>query len=470
MQQDKNFTMFQNLDEQLDYLYRYELLAVTKTQIPKYVYRYRSTVLPCQIIGYKENYDTFSTTVIDFGEGPHFINSDSLREMQSVKRDGKGKRLTELPNTYVIFDLETTDINIYKAEIIQISAIRIQNGEIADSFSSYVKPQKPIPKRITKLTGITDLDVCSSGAIETVLPQFLDFIKNDCLAGYNINSYDMNLLYDIANRNLDRIVRNNYFDFYLLFKSSIPKSAIESYKLTDVAEYYGLDIASAHNASTDCELCFECYKRLTDGVAADDSISTQNINVITTEFDKVLLSKLQEIIVSLELPADSLYLYSNRANKGMNKNVELSKSICIHEPEYPPNPNVQSIVGKNYVVLKIMQNDEQITLAIRQSQYNAIEHDFSDLVVSTKKTTLGYESHVIFENNDSRIMNFINNNVLYCLRNYHSSASFGCCSQFIACSDALKCLHENKLYSTGCTYRKHLDNGRIFYGKNKNID
>ena len=47
--------------------------------------------------------------------------------------------------------------------------------------------------------------------------------------------------------------------------------------------------------------------------------------------------------------------------------------------------------------------------------------------------------------------------------------SFGCCDKYIQCSDALKCIHEDLLYSTSCMYRKNLENGKIFYGKNKNI-
>lgn len=46
---------------------------------------------------------------------------------------------------------------------------------------------------------------------------------------------------------------------------------------------------------------------------------------------------------------------------------------------------------------------------------------------------------------------------------------FGCCYKYKECSDAKKCLHEDLLYSTGCLYRKNLENGKIFYGENKNV-
>ena len=47
---------------------------------------------------------------------------------------------------------------------------------------------------------------------------------------------------------------------------------------------------------------------------------------------------------------------------------------------------------------------------------------------------------------------------------------FGCCSRYIECSDALKCTNPNKRLAKGCQYKTNLENGRIFYGKNKNIN
>ena len=48
--------------------------------------------------------------------------------------------------------------------------------------------------------------------------------------------------------------------------------------------------------------------------------------------------------------------------------------------------------------------------------------------------------------------------------------SFGCCSRYMACSDAKKCVHPNKILAEACQYKTNLDAGRIFYGENRNID
>lgn len=79
--------------------------------------------------------------------------------------------------------------------------------------------------------------------------------------------------------------------------------------------------------------------------------------------------------------------------------------------------------------------------------------------------------HVLFSKDSFELVNYIRANTKYSLANYESKAStFGCCSRFNDCSDAKKCVHENKLYSKACMYRRHLDSGKIFYGKNRNID
>ncbi|WP_154666513.1 hypothetical protein [Anaeromassilibacillus senegalensis] len=49
-------------------------------------------------------------------------------------------------------------------------------------------------------------------------------------------------------------------------------------------------------------------------------------------------------------------------------------------------------------------------------------------------------------------------------------SDFGCCSKCVDCSDQMKCIHPDLIYATACQYRKNLENGRVFYGHNRNID
>lgn len=183
--------------------------------------------------------------------------------------------------------------------------------------------------------------------------------------------------------------------------------------------------------------------------------------------DKIT-SLLEEIIKSQNLPPNSLQLFSNLSSKGINKGKETSKSISIFEPEFPATSVTQK-QGRNFVVMNIqpMKSSETVELLIRNSQFDAIRLP-SDAEVRILKSDTRFK-HVILNMESEHLYDYIRYNILYCLKYYESSNSFSCCSKFLECSDKKRCVHENTLYSKGCHYRRHLDSGRIFYGKNKNI-
>lgn len=188
--------------------------------------------------------------------------------------------------------------------------------------------------------------------------------------------------------------------------------------------------------------------------------------------DKTFYDKVQDVIDNIisshDLPVNSIHQYSNISNKGANAGKETSRSICIFEPEYPKNPAVKEEPGRNFVILKMqIKKDSSVELFIRKEQANEIAIP-DTATIKILKSDPNFQ-HVNFGENDDSIYDFIKKNILYCLANYEATSSFGCCSRFIECSDAKKCVHENKIYSMGCKYRMNLDAGRIFYGKNKNI-
>lgn len=186
--------------------------------------------------------------------------------------------------------------------------------------------------------------------------------------------------------------------------------------------------------------------------------------------DPNFYEKLQEFLDSIiqknELPTHSLHLFSNIAPRGKNAGMETSKSICIYEPEYPLIKEDIDNPGKNMVVLNIKEN-KVFELLIRNAQFECINLPETATVKKSKDNVF---KHVLFEKDDPSIFPYIAQNISFCLKNYRSKEkTFGCCSQFIKCSDAKRCLHANKLYSTACQYRHNLEAGRIFYGKNKNV-
>ena len=110
--------------------------------------------------------------------------------------DSKGQSLMD---SYVVFDIETTGFNSVNDRIIEIGAVRVVGGEIKETFSEFVNPERPIPYKITQLTTITDDMVKDAGTIEEILPQFLEFCKGSVLVAHNAG-FDTGFIHENAKR------------------------------------------------------------------------------------------------------------------------------------------------------------------------------------------------------------------------------------------------------------------------------
>lgn len=89
-------------------------------------------------------------------------------------------------DTYVSIDLETTGLNPKRDKIIEIGAIRVEQGEITGEFSTFVNPGRKLEERITELTGIRDDDLADAPELDEVLPGLLKFMGELPLLGHSI--------------------------------------------------------------------------------------------------------------------------------------------------------------------------------------------------------------------------------------------------------------------------------------------
>ena len=88
--------------------------------------------------------------------------------------------------SYIAFDVETTGLNPRENEIIEIGALKVRNGKVAERFMEFIRPQAPISPAITGLTGITNEMVEGARPRCQVVPDFLDFCGDDVLIGHNV--------------------------------------------------------------------------------------------------------------------------------------------------------------------------------------------------------------------------------------------------------------------------------------------
>ena len=172
----------------------------------------------------------------------------------------KGKRLVKYVPDYVVFDLETTGVEVIKDDIIEISAERVLGGKVADTFSTLVNPGRPIPYYATQVNGITDEMVEDAPDIREALADFLAFAGNAVLVGHNIQSFDLNFVSNAAEGLFGKTVENDYIDTLHMARSCLPE--LSHHKLVDVASYFHISAEGAHRALNDCIMNQKCYEEM----------------------------------------------------------------------------------------------------------------------------------------------------------------------------------------------------------------
>lgn len=176
----------------------------------------------------------------------------------AVERN-KGRRLNKYVSRYVVFDLETAGTDaFYRNKIVEISALKIEDELVIDTFNMLIDPEVHIPEDASNVNGIYDGDVLGAPKIETALPEFLDFIENEVLIGYNINSFDLNIIYDLARNLVGDGIHNDYIDLMYVAQKAV--KGLENYKLGTVSKYFGMDTEGIHRAYKDVCLTKDIYE------------------------------------------------------------------------------------------------------------------------------------------------------------------------------------------------------------------
>lgn len=191
-------------------------------------------------------------------------------------------------NSFVAFDLETTGKNPVIDSMIEIGAVRVVHGEIKETekfiFQEFVKPfKKSIPDFITELTGITKEDVMNARQMWEVVPDFMNFVGDDILVGYNSISFDGRFI-QRAGRYSHQIYKNKHFDVYRYAKEL--KDVIgytgENFKLGAIADFLGIKNPKAHRALADAITTARIFLKLKE-LSGDRAPSLSDDGVLDLE-------------------------------------------------------------------------------------------------------------------------------------------------------------------------------------------
>ena len=185
-------------------------------------------------------------------------------------------------STFVAFDFETTGLDPFHDRIIEVAAIRFENGEIADRFSTLVNPQRKIPSKITDITGISNSMVSSSPKEELIIDDLLKFLDNKPLVAHNIK-FDASFLKQLCERFGKPSIDIIAYDTLQLARSILFDQPV--FNLSALSDYYGLSYKGAHRAEKDTENTGKIFLELVEKLAGYPLDMISKINSFISETD-----------------------------------------------------------------------------------------------------------------------------------------------------------------------------------------
>jgi len=200
-----------------------------------------------------------------------FMSMLDISDMEYEEiEDGMPKEMEELTSpefdSFVAFDIEHTgtkgfDKGDAEAEIIEIGAVKVVNGEIVDRFDMLANPGRDIIPRIVRLTHITNEMVAGEPSVDEVIKKFKDFVGDSVLVGHNIKSCDIPHITRAAKRagvNFD----NAFFDTKKLASKLKESKGWENVKLPFLSKFYNVQQEEAHRAWCDAKANAEVFLKM----------------------------------------------------------------------------------------------------------------------------------------------------------------------------------------------------------------
>lgn len=189
-----------------------------------------------------------------YGVEAYYVNDAAAVSVVRGDLDGS------LDGDFIVFDLETTGLKPATEEITEIAAVLVREGEIKDSFQTYVNPHKPIPPEITELTGISDETVADAPDLPEALDKFFAFMGDRVLVAHNAG-FDLSFL-KAACKKLDIEREFTYIDTLEMSRIMLPH--LSRFKLNILAKELQVGPFEHHRASEDAAVLGRIWVKLLD--------------------------------------------------------------------------------------------------------------------------------------------------------------------------------------------------------------
>ncbi len=186
---------------------------------------------------------------------------------------------------FVIFDVETTGLRTGVDRLTEIGAVKMKNGLVTQSFSTFVDPERHIPENITELTGISNSMTAGAPKEGEAVRNFLEFCGDAVLVAHNAG-FDTAVISAACARNSIEF-NNTYIDTLLMAQSLI--DGVKNYKLDTLASYFKMPKFNHHRAMDDAAVLADIFGQLLNLAKAKGA---ERVSELDEKLDKISPKKL----------------------------------------------------------------------------------------------------------------------------------------------------------------------------------
>ena len=165
---------------------------------------------------------------------------------------------------FIGFDIETTGTLSHQDLIVEIAAVRFQEGRIQESYQSFIGIESVMPEQATAINGITDDMLKGQPSVQEVLADFAAFCEDRLLVAHNA-IFDFQFLARDIKKNQTPAPRGPVLDTYTLAKRVFPRMA--NYKLATLCDYLKIKGDTFHRARADAVACGRLFLQILNRIS-----------------------------------------------------------------------------------------------------------------------------------------------------------------------------------------------------------
>ena len=184
--------------------------------------------------------------------------------------------------SFVVFDIETTGLLKYRDSITEIGAVRVENGEITETYNQLINPERILPEKIVEITGITDAMLADKPKIDEVLPEFLEFCGDSLIVGQNTD-FDVGFIRYNAKK-LDLKFDPIYLDTLPMARALFDDMG--KFSLDKIARKLDIPAFNHHRASDDARATAQIFIKMYKMIMEEEGLDISTINSLKTNYPK----------------------------------------------------------------------------------------------------------------------------------------------------------------------------------------